>query len=104
MRSILAAAPYVEGLQSAPLAQRALAGVSAAVVGVIANLAAYLGVAAMAPEIPSSLGAGPLGLDWTRLAIAAVAAVLAFGAKMAIQWLVLLGAAAGLLLGLAGVL
>ena len=101
---ILAAAPYVERLQSVPLAQRALAGVSAAVVGVIANLAVYLGVAALAPETPGALGAGPLGLDWLRLGIAAAAAGLAFGAGMAIQWLVLLGAAAGLALGAGGLL
>lgn len=100
---ILAAAPYVERIQSAPLAQRALSGVSAAVVGVIANLAVYLGLAALAPETLSSLGAGPFGLDYARVGIALVAAGLAFGAGMAIQWLVLLGAAAGLGLGLLGV-
>ncbi|MEO1328837.1 MAG: chromate efflux transporter [Pseudomonadota bacterium] len=93
---ILAAAPYVERLQNLAVARRALAGVSAAVVGVIANLAVYLGTAALIPETPSALGAGPLGLDYLRAAIALVAAGLAFGLNVQMQWLVALGALAGL--------
>jgi chromate transporter len=55
---ILAAAPHVEHLQNAPNARRALAGVSAAVVGVILNLAVYL---AEASFLPAGLG----DPDWT---------------------------------------
>lgn len=97
---ILAAAPYVERLQNAPVARRALAGVSAAVVGVIANLAVYFGVEALAPAGAS----GPLGLDLVRVGIALVAAGLAFGLNLSMQYLVALGAAAGLMLGYGGLL
>ncbi len=98
---ILAAAPYVERLQNLSLARRALAGVSAAVVGVIANLAVYLGAAALTPETPAALGA-LYGVDLTRAGIALAAAALAFGLNLQMQWLVALGALAGLGLALAG--
>lgn len=97
---ILAAAPYVERLQNAPVARRALAGVSAAVVGVIANLAVYFGVEALAPAGAT----GPLGLDLVRTAIALLAAGLAFGLNVSMQYLVALGAVTGLALGYGGLL
>ncbi|WP_232830343.1 chromate efflux transporter [Oceanicella sp. SM1341] len=50
---MLAAAPHVEAMQRAATARRALAGVSAAVVGVIANLALFLGTAALFPAGPA---------------------------------------------------
>lgn len=68
---ILAAAPHVEAMQRQRWIRQALAGVSAAVVGVVLNLALYLGVAALLPggEI-AWLKVGLLGLfaiwSWWR--------------------------------------
>ncbi|MEO1459492.1 MAG: chromate efflux transporter [Pseudomonadota bacterium] len=63
---ILAFAPVVERIDSVPWARRALAGVSAAVVGVIANLAVYLAEAAFLPD-------GPSNPAWAKLALFAAA-------------------------------
>ncbi|HEU0223173.1 MAG TPA: chromate efflux transporter [Paracoccaceae bacterium] len=94
---ILACAPYVEALQRASLARRALAGVSAAVVGVVLNLAVYLGIESIfpagwaAPELPKLLllaGFGALAL-WRNppmmalLGLGAAAGLLLYGAGLA---------------------
>lgn len=101
---ILAAAPYVERLQDVAWARRALAGVSAAVVGVIANLAVYLGEAALAPPALADDLAATFGLEPVRVTIAVAAAVLAFGFGLSMIRLVALGAGAGIVLFLLGVL
>ena len=92
---ILAFAPAVERVHSVPWARRALAGVSAAVVGVIANLALYLAEAAFFP-------AGLVEPDWAKLALFAAALGLVFGARLPVLWLVALGAGSGVALHLAG--
>ncbi len=92
---ILAFAPAVERLSSIGWARRALAGVSAAVVGVIANLAVYLGEAAFLP-------AGLEDPEWAKIALFAVAMALVFGLRVGVLWLVAGGAAAGLALHAAG--
>ncbi|MGF1553242.1 MAG: chromate efflux transporter [Paracoccaceae bacterium] len=94
---ILAFAPVVERVQSVPWARRALAGVSAAVVGVIANLAVYLAEAAFFP-------AGLAEPVWAKIALFALALGLVFGLKLSIMRLVGLGALAGGGLHLAGAL
>ncbi len=94
---ILAAAPHVERLQNAPRARRALAGVSAAVVGVILNLAVYLAEASFLP----------VGLEapaWPKIGLFVVFAVLTFAARAPMTLLVALGAASGLGLSALGVI
>lgn len=92
---MLAFAPAVERIQNVPWARRALAGVSAAVVGVILNLALYLAEAAFLP-------AGFAEPEWAKLALFAVALVLVFRLHAGMLTLVGFGVAAGLGLGLIG--
>jgi chromate transporter len=91
---ILAGAPYVEGMHENKAISGALGAITAAVVGVILNLAVFLGEAVFFP---------PAGFDW----LAAFAAIAAFAASvryaLAIHWLVLAGAAFGLMRVFAGV-
>lgn len=94
---ILAFAPAVERLYSIPWAKRALAGVSAAVVGVIANLVLYL---AEASFFPMGFGAP----EWVKLALFAVALVLVFVLRLGMLALVGAGLGAGLVLHLVGLL
>ncbi|HYC04307.1 MAG TPA: chromate efflux transporter [Azospirillaceae bacterium] len=85
---ILVGAPYVEALLRNRLAAAALAAVTAAVVGVILNLGVFLGAHVLMPE------AGRV--DWFAVALmlAGLAALLRL--KLAVHWLVLAGALAGL--------
>ncbi len=94
---ILAFAPVVERVQNVAWARRALAGVSAAVVGVILNLALYLAEAAFFP-------AGLHQPEWVKLVLFAAALLLVFRFKAGMLALVGFGVAAGLGLGLAGVI
>ena len=94
---MLAFAPGVERLHAIPVARRMLAGVSAAVVGVIANLAVYLGEAAFLPV-------GPAAPEWPKIALFAVALVLVFRFRLGMLPLVGFGVAAGLALHAAGAL
>ena len=92
---ILAFAPVVERVQNVAWARRALAGVSAAVVGVILNLALYL---AEASFFPSGLDAP----EWAKLGLFAAALLLVFRFKVGMLALVGFGVAAGLAFGLLG--
>jgi chromate transporter len=92
---ILAFAPVVEGVQNVAWARRALAGISAAVVGVILNLALYLAEAAFLP-------AGIAQPEWAKLALFAAALVLVFRLKAGMLALVGFGVAAGLAGGALG--
>jgi len=92
---ILAFAPAVERIQNVAWARRALAGVSAAVVGVILNLALYLAEAAFLPQ-------GLAEPELVKLALFAVALGLVFWLKAGMLLLVGFGVAAGLGLGLMG--
>lgn len=92
---ILAFAPVVERVQSIGWARRALAGISAAVVGVIANLAFYLGGAAFWPE-------GAADAHWPKLALFALALWLVFQQGAGMVALVLTGLGAGVILWLTG--
>jgi chromate transporter len=90
---ILAGAPYVEGLHENKAISGALGAITAAVVGVILNLAVFLGQAVF-------FSGG--GIDM----LAVVAAIAAFAASVryaiAIHWLVIAGAAFGLVRVFAG--
>jgi chromate transporter len=102
---IFLGAPYVERLRDSRALSAALTGVTAAVVGVIANLAVFFAVHTLFART-HPVTAGPLDLDvpvwssyvWESVAITAVALVLVFG----LRWSVLrtLGACALLGLGL----
>ncbi|MEO1775333.1 MAG: chromate efflux transporter [Pseudomonadota bacterium] len=94
---ILAFAPVVERVQNVPWARKALAGVSAAVVGVIANLAVYLAEAAFLPS-------GLSDPAWAKIVLFTIALYLVFVRRMSVLLLVGLGALAGVLLHLAGLL
>ncbi|MEC9342924.1 MAG: chromate efflux transporter [Pseudomonadota bacterium] len=104
---IFAGAPYVEQVRNVRWLAAALAGVTAAVVGVIANLALWFGMHVLFGEVGEArLGIltlpvpVPGSFDWAAAVIAAVAAValLRFHASM----FLVLGAAAGLGMVLAG--
>jgi chromate transporter len=86
---VLVGAPYVERLRDNPRLSAALAAVTAAVVGVILNLAVWF---ARHTVWPSGFGGGP---DW----FVAVASVAAFAAmqwgKVGLGWIVLAGGLAG---------
>ncbi|MEM7497674.1 MAG: chromate efflux transporter [Pseudomonadota bacterium] len=95
---ILAFAPAVERIGTVPWARRALAGVSAAVVGVIANLAVYLAQAAF---LPAGLGGEPV---WAKLTLFALALYLVFVRGIGVLQLVGLGAGLGIALHVLGLL
>lgn len=85
---IFAGAPYVERLIHNRTAAGALAAVTAAVVGVIVNLGAYLGLEVLIPHgVP----------DWAAIALAAAALVALVRFKAPFHWAVAFGAALGAL-------
>ena len=100
---IFLGAPYVERLRDSHALSAALTGVTAAVVGVIANLAVYFAVHTLFAHT-TTVSAGPIQLDvpvWSSyvpgsFVITAVAMVLVFGLK----WSVLRTLGACALLGL----
>jgi chromate transporter len=85
---IFLGAPYIEFLARQEKLQAALTGVTAAVVGVIANLALFFGSNVLFP-------AG--GFDWAALVLAVVAFLLLRFWHLQIYWVVPLGAVAGML-------
>jgi chromate transporter len=101
---IFLGAPYVERLRGNRSLSAALAGITAAVVGVIANLAVYFALHTLFART-HELEAGPVRLlapvwssfSWQAAAIAVAAFVLVFGAK----WSVLRTLGVCALLGLA---
>jgi len=92
---ILAFAPAVERLHDSPRIRRALAGVSAAVVGVIANLALYLAEAAFLPG-------GIEDPEWAKIALLLVALPAVFLLRVGMLGLVCGGLTAGLAMHLLG--
>jgi chromate transporter len=104
---IFAFAPWMDRLQRAPALKGGLAGVTAAVVGVIANLALWFALHVLFARV-AVVEAGPLRLQWPELAsfdwraglISVVALVLIFGLKRGIITTLGVAAAMGLVLGL----
>ena len=92
---ILAFAPVVERVQNVAWARRALAGVSAAVVGVILNLALYLAEAAFLPT-------GFNQPEWIKLALFAASLLLVVRFRAGMLALVGFGVVAGTAGGLLG--
>jgi chromate transporter len=89
---ILVGAPYVERLAANVRLAGALAGVTAAVVGVIGSLAVAFGRNVLFP-------AGPSAPEWGAIAIALVALLLLERSRLDVLWVIAGGAAAGLALG-----
>jgi chromate transporter len=86
---IFLGAPYIEFLAHIQSLQAALTGVTAAVVGVIANLALFFGSNVLFPE-------GAM-LDWVALLLAVAGFALLRFARLQIYWLVPLGGVVGML-------
>jgi chromate transporter len=82
---IFTSAPFVERLERAPRLQGALAAITAAVVGVIANLTLWFALHVLFARF-SSVAVGPLrietpapaSLDWTALVLSLIALILLF--------------------------
>jgi chromate transporter len=106
---IFLGAPYIERLRSNRALAGVLTGITAAVVGVIANLALYFAVATLFART-SVVEAGPLALHLPDLAtlrpvplvIAAVAALLIFAARWSVLRTLGVCAVLGLTAGLVG--
>lgn len=103
---IFLGAPYVEGLRHNVRLAHALTGITAAVVGVIANLAAYFAVHTLFAEVEDGRDIGPLeitvpvwrSLEWQAVAIAAAAALLLYRCNASVaRTIAVAGAAGGLL-------
>ena len=103
---ILLGAPYVERLRGNRALSAALTGITAAVVGVIANLGLYFAVHTLFGVVED----GPLGLQvpdlatirWTPAVIAVVAVVLTFRLNWSVLRVLGTCATLGLIAGLAG--
>ncbi|WP_309089306.1 chromate efflux transporter [Phenylobacterium sp.] len=108
---IFLGAPFVEALRGARALNGALSAISAAVVGVILNLAVWFGLHVLFAEVREA-AAGPLRLDLPvvstldepSLLLALAAAVAAFRFKLGVIPLLTGAAAIGLVLHLAGVI
>lgn len=110
MMLIFAGAPFVEQLRSSQRLSGALAAITAAVVGVILNLTVWFALHVLFGKVEEARAGplrwyafDPLALDLTVLALALVAALLAFALRRGLVELVLvmaaLGVAVRLLLG-----
>lgn len=105
---IFLGAPYIERLRSNGALSGALGAITAAVVGVILNLAIWFGLHVIFREV-GELSAGPLQMAWPNwgsvdliaLVLTVLAAVAMFGLKLGMMKTLALFGAAGLLIGLA---
>jgi chromate transporter len=106
---VLLGAPYMESLRGNRSLSAALTGITAAVVGVIANLGVYFAVHTLFSDI-MEFDDGPLSLELPELTslrvvplvIAVVAAVLLFRVKWSVLRTLGICACLGLVAGLAG--
>jgi len=87
---IFVGAPYIEVIRGNRSLAGALAGVTAAVVGVILNLALVFGAAVIWPR---GLAGGP---DWFALVLGALAFLALYRLKVDVLWVVLAGGLLGL--------
>jgi chromate transporter len=84
-------APYIESVRGNRHLSAALSGITAAVVGVILNLAMVFGIAVL---LPAGFGHAP---DWFALTLTVAAFVALFFLKVDALWAILAGGAIGLL-------
>ena len=87
---IFVGAPYIEELRGNKHLTGALSAVTAAVVGVILNLALLFGAAVILPDKPGG------GINWFALAMSAAAFVALYRLKVDVLWVVLAGGLIGL--------
>ncbi len=87
---IFLGAPYIEALRKNDLLNGALSGITAAVVGVVLNLAIVFGVAVIIP------GGFDHGIDWFLASLTVLAFVALFRFKVDVLWVVLGGGTIGL--------
>jgi chromate transporter len=100
-------APWIERMENSPRLKGGLAALTAAVVGVIANLTAWFFIHVLFAQV-DDLAIGPLRvsspvwatLDWRAAALAGLAAILLFGLRWSIVRVLGLSALGGLALGL----
>ena len=100
---IFAGAPWLDAISARPRLRGALAGITAAVVGVIANLSLWFALHVLFGAVEERR-AGPVRLwvpdvssvDWIAVGLAALAAVLTFGAKRSVPMTLAATAVAGL--------
>ena len=104
---IFAFAPWMERMERSPMLKGALAALTAAVVGVIANLTLWFALHVLFARVqPMALGPlslnlpDPASLDWRTAALAALAAVLVFRARWKVLPVLGVAALGGLLLSL----
>jgi chromate transporter len=98
---IFLGAPYVEKLHDVPRLKGALAGVTAAVVGVIANLALWFGLRVIFARMDGILP-DPWSLQPTALLLSILAGLCLFRFKLGVVTVLALTAGSGLLLSLIG--
>jgi len=96
---IFACAPWMDRLERSEALQGALAAITAAVVGVIANLALWFAFHVLFPAFDASRPGLWSQFDWRAGLIAAGAALLLFGLGRGVVLTLALSALAGLLLG-----
>lgn len=83
---IFAGAPFIDRLTHMPRLSGALAAITAAVVGVIANLSLWFALHVLFASLPET-SVGPLRLIWPDLvSLRPLAALIAFGAAVALLW------------------
>jgi len=97
---IFACAPWMDRMERSPALQGALAAITAAVVGVIANLALWFALHVLFREVLPSGMPVLATFDWRAGLIAVVAAVLIFAFKRGIVATLAVCGALGLVLGL----
>ncbi len=90
---ILAAAPFVDRIQEQPKAHAALSAITAAVVGVVLNLAVFFGEAVF---IESDAGGAITGVDPLSIGLALIALLALVKFKVTVPPLIAAGAAFGL--------
>ena len=86
---IFLGAPYIEVLRGNRYLTGALSGVTAAVVGVILNLAVVFGTTVLWPAGPAS------GIDWIAVVMCAAAVAAIYRFRVDIVWVVLGGGLIG---------
>ena len=104
---IFLGAPYIERLRNNKAVSGALAAITAAVVGVILNLALWFGMHVVFNEV-ERVAWGPLNIalpvpptiDWIALALCVLAGILVFRAKLGMLWTLALFGILGLAVGL----
>jgi chromate transporter len=90
---VLLGAPYVERLRGNRLLSSALTGITAAVVGVIANLALYFGLHTLFADV-TTYDSGPFNvavphldsIRWDAVAVTGLACVLLFRVRLSVLW------------------